>query len=182
MFAGATHEEGATTLALNYARLLTMQSNEQVLLVEMNARRPSLFWKLGLSGKDGVTHYLDETRSISSVAQPSGVERLDVIHVGDKDPARIQMHMDDTVPRLLDDAFKSYDTIIVDAPAVVLSPETPPMTPAVDGVVVVLKCDQTKREIVQRSLSMINQFSGRVLGVVLNRKKYYIPEFIYKRI
>ena len=38
------------------------------------------------------------------------------------------------------------------------------------------------REIVQRSIGMIEQFEGSILGVVLNRKKYYIPDFIYQRV
>jgi protein-tyrosine kinase len=49
-------------------------------------------------------------------------------------------------------------------------------------VVLVVQSGKTKREVVQRSLDMIAQFDGDVLGVVLNRKKYYIPDFIYRRL
>ena len=56
------------------------------------------------------------------------------------------------------------------------------MTAAMDGIVLVVQCERTKREIVQRALGMIGQFNGKVLGIVLNRKKYYIPEFIYRRL
>ena len=106
----------------------------------------------------------------------------DVVHVGDRDPSQIQLLVQRDFPRFVTEAHRSYDVIVVDAPPVFSAPETPPLTSMVDGVVVVLKCGKTKREIVQRSLTMINQFSGNILGVVLNRKKYYIPEFIYKRL
>jgi hypothetical protein len=36
--------------------------------------------------------------------------------------------------------------------------------------------------VVQRAIESIASFKGRVFGVVLNRKRYYIPGFIYKRI
>jgi Mrp family chromosome partitioning ATPase len=72
--------------------------------------------------------------------------------------------------------------VLVDAPPIVGSPEAPPMAAIVDGVVLVVKSGKTKREVVQRSLDMIAQFDGNVLGVVLNRKKYYIPDFIYRRL
>ncbi len=80
------------------------------------------------------------------------------------------------------EARSTYGTVIIDAPPVIGSPEALSMTAAVDGVIVVAQCEKTKREIVRRSLNMITQFGGNTLGVVLNRKKYYIPGFIYKRI
>ena len=56
------------------------------------------------------------------------------------------------------------------------------MTAFVDGVVLVVQAERTKREVVQRSMESIANFQGNILGVVLNRKKYYIPEFLYRRV
>ena len=83
---------------------------------------------------------------------------------------------------LLQDALKRYDVILVDAPPIIGSPETPRLAALADGVLLVVHAGKTKREIAQRAIEMITQLEGNVLGVVLNRKKYYIPDFIYKRI
>ena len=72
--------------------------------------------------------------------------------------------------------------VIVDAPPVVLCPETLPLAPFVDGVVLVVHSGRTKRETVQRSIKQLQQIQGRVLGIVLNRKRYFIPDFIYRRL
>ena len=141
---------------------------------------------LGLIGNP-LTHswsqdYFEKKLSLSAIAQPVEPLGIDVIHIGQRDPAKIQLHLEKSFPDLIKDALRDYDTVIIDAPPAVLSPETPPMTSAVDGVVLVVQCEKTKREIVQRSLGMIGQFHGKVLGIVLNRKKYYIPEFIYRRL
>lgn len=182
MFTSSSHGEGTTTLAMNYARMVSAHGHSRVLLVEVNARRPSLFWRLGLSDHEGVTDYFESDRRLSSVVQTVGLLGVDVIHIGQRDPAKIQLHLEKAFPELIQEALRDYDTVIVDAPPAVLSPETPPMTFSVDGVVLVVLCGRTKREIVQRSLGMIAQFQGKVLGIVLNRKKYYIPEFIYRRL
>lgn len=182
MFTSSAHEEGTTTLAMNYARVVAMHGHGRVLLIEINARRPSLFWRLGLSNNDGVTDYFERQQTIASIAQRVETLGVDVIHIGQRDPAKIQLHLEKSFPTLIKDALRDYNTVIIDAPPAVLSPETPPMTSAVDGVVLVVQCEKTKREIVQRSLSMIGQFQGKVLGIVLNRKKYYIPELIYRRL
>lgn len=182
LFTSAMHDEGVTTLAVAYSRLLAMQGHERVLLVELNARRPALGERLGIGAGEGVTHYFGDSRSLSGLVRHLPSDGFDVLRVGDADPTQIQIHLEKVFPRLREEALKSYDTIIIDAPPVVLSPETPPIAPLVDGVVLVVLCGKTKRETVQRSINLIEQFNGRVLGVVLNRKRYYIPEFIYRRL
>jgi len=182
LFTSATHEEGVTTLAYSYAGLSALGGKEQVLLVELNARRPSLFWRLGLTSEVGVSHYFSERRPLSSVVEPCPRHNFDVLHIGEKDPTKIQLHLEEAFPRLIEEAMARYNIVIIDAPPVPLSPETPQMASRVDGSVMVVHCGKTRREIVQRSINLIEQFEGKVVGVVLNRKKYYIPDFIYQRV
>jgi protein-tyrosine kinase len=182
MFTSAMHGEGVTTLALGYARLLAMHGGHRVLLVELNARTPSLAARLGLSNPEGVTHYFGMRRALTALATRPAGESFDVIHVGTPDPTQIQINLERAFPHLIEEALRAYDTVIVDAPPVVVCPETPPLSPFVDGLVLVVHSGRTKRETVERSVKQIQQFQGRVLGVVLNRKRYYIPHFIYKRL
>jgi Mrp family chromosome partitioning ATPase len=181
MFTSAMHEEGVTTLALAYARLLAM-SNQRVVLIELNARTPALASRLGLAGSEGVTHYFAANRPFSALVQRPAGEHFDAVHVGIPDATQIQINIEREFPHLVEEALKTYDTVIIDAPPVVMCPETPPLAPYVDGVVLVIHSGRTKRETVDRSIKQIQQFQGRVLGVVLNRKRYYIPRFIYRRL
>lgn len=182
MFTSAMHDEGVTTLALAYARLLAMHGDHRILLVELNARTPALADRLGLRSAEGVTHYFSSGHSFSKLVQRPEGEAFDVVHVGAPDATQIQINLEREFPHLVQDALKAYDTVIVDAPPVVVCPETPPLSPFVDGVVLVIHSGRTKRETVDRSIKQIQQFQGRVLGVVLNRKRYYIPHFIYRRL
>src|SRR6188508_1095351 len=67
MFTSAMHDEGVTTLAIAYSRLLAMHGHERVLLVELNARRPALAERLGLGPGEGVTHYFGESRALAGL-------------------------------------------------------------------------------------------------------------------
>lgn len=182
VFTSALHEEGVTTIASNYARLLALHGGERVLLLELNARRPALAARFGLSGHDGVTRYFTEHVSLATLVQPAAQGGFDVIHVGEANPTKLQVNLEGALPRILEEALKSHDTVIIDAPPIVLCPETPPITRHADGVVMVVLTGRTKREVVQRSINLVKQFDGRVLGVALNRKRYYIPEFLYRRL
>jgi protein-tyrosine kinase len=182
MFTSAMHGEGVTTLALSYARLLALHGGERVLLVELNARTPSVASRLGLASSEGVTHYFTSKQALSTLTRSVPGGGFDVLPVGEANPTKVQVNLERLLPRLKEEALAIYDTLIIDAPPIVLSPESPPIARYADGVVMVVLSGKTKREVVQRSVNLVAQFDGRVLGVVLNRKRYYIPDFIYRRL
>ncbi|HEX5133631.1 MAG TPA: CpsD/CapB family tyrosine-protein kinase [Candidatus Krumholzibacteria bacterium] len=182
LFTSALHGEGVTTLAASYARLLALHGGERVLLVELNARTPSLASRLGLTAAEGVSHFFAGQRTLTALSQPAPNGGFDVVHVGEPNPTRIQVNLERALPRMLEEALRTHDTVIIDAPPIVLCPETPPIARHADGVVMVVLTGRTKREVVQRSIGLVKQFEGRVLGVALNRKRYYIPEFLYRRL
>ncbi|HEU4365762.1 MAG TPA: CpsD/CapB family tyrosine-protein kinase [Candidatus Krumholzibacteria bacterium] len=182
MFTSALHDEGVTTLAASYARLLALHGGERVLLLELNARTPALASLLGLTGREGVTHFFTQQVPLAALTQTAPNGGFDAIHVGEANPTKIQVNLERALPRILEEALKTHDTVIVDAPPIVLCPETPPIARHADGVVVVVLSGRTKREVVQRSINLVKQFEGRVLGVALNRKRYYIPDFLYRRL
>lgn len=182
LFTSAMSGEGTTTVATSYAKLAAMEGRERILVCEMNARRPSFSAVFSTNGDAGITDYFASKIDLSSLIQRSERDELDVLHVGRQDATVIQLHLNAVFPRLLEEAFRSYDTVIVDAPPIINSPESAPMTAFADGVVLVVHAGKTKREVVARAMGSIANFKGHVIGVVLNRKKYYIPGFIYKRI
>ncbi len=182
LFTSAMPGEGTTTIATSFAKMLALEGRERILVCEMNARKPSFSDVFSTNGDAGITEYFLSNTNLHSLVQKSDLDGLDVLHVGRQDATVIQLHLKHVFPRLLEEALRSYDTIIVDAPPVISSPETPPMTAFVDGVVVVVRAGKTKREVVLRAIKSISSFGGSVLGVVLNRKRYHIPDFIYRRI
>lgn len=182
VFTSAMHGEGVTTLAIGYSRLLAMHGAARILLMEINARTPSLAGTFALPRPEGVTDYFEHGTPLDALVQRPDGEDFDVLHVGRADPTLIQINLERLLPRLFADALRTYDAVIVDAPPIVACPETPPVAPLADGVVLVVHCGRTKRETVERSVKQVEQFKGRVVGVVLNRKRYYIPAFIYRRL
>jgi len=182
LFAGAMEGDGTTTIATGYARMIALEGRQRVLVCEMNARAPSFAAVFSTNGDAGVTECFLSGERVASLVRRSELDNLDVLHVGRQDATAIQLHLNRAFPKLLEEALRDYDTVVIDAPPVISSPETPRMTAFVDGVVLVVRAGKTKREAVLRSMVSIASFKGRVFGVVLNRKRYYIPGFIYRRI
>ena len=182
LFASASSGEGTTTIAVSYARLLAAGARERVLLVEGNVRRPSFSWRFGLGDGRGLVDCIAGECALDDVITPVGQGALAVVPGGRRDPALLQLYLERALPALLEQGLERFDTVIVDSAPVLLAPEAPVMAALTDGVVTVVAAGRTKREVVQRALDVTEAAGARNLGIALNRKKYYIPDFIYRRI
>ena len=47
-----------------------------------------------------------------------------------------------------------------------------------DGVILVVEAERTKSEVLRRIAKELESDSIHILGVVLNKKKKYVPDFI----
>ncbi|HBA90113.1 MAG TPA: chromosome partitioning protein [Geobacter sp.] len=52
----------------------------------------------------------------------------------------------------------------------------------VDGVILVVEAGNTRRQTAENMKKKIMASGAQLLGVVLNKRRYYIPDFIYKRL
>jgi Mrp family chromosome partitioning ATPase len=49
-------------------------------------------------------------------------------------------------------------------------------------VVFVVLSEHTRQEVAKNARSQLESVGANILGVVINKKKYYIPNFIYRRL
>jgi Mrp family chromosome partitioning ATPase len=88
----------------------------------------------------------------------------------------------DKMRQFLDDMATLYRVVAVDSPPVLSHPESRSLAALTDGAVVVLQAHRTRREVVQKAMAILQGAHVRVLGVVLNRRRYPVPEFLYRRL
>jgi protein-tyrosine kinase len=83
---------------------------------------------------------------------------------------------------MLSSVSDSFELTILDLPPVSESIVGPAMSKALDGVVLVVEAERTRTAAVQASQRTIKMHGGNVLGVVLNKRRFHIPNFIYRRL
>lgn len=76
----------------------------------------------------------------------------------------------------------NFDYVLIDCPSTSISSETARLAPLVDGVCVVVKAAQTRRGQIQHSQQEIENAGGNFLGFILNRRKYPVPNWLYRRL
>jgi Mrp family chromosome partitioning ATPase len=79
-------------------------------------------------------------------------------------------------------AKERFDLVLIDSAPASASPDGVALSRFVDGVVLVLSADKTRKPVAESLKNQILQNGGNLLGMVFNNRRYHIPEFVYKRL
>ncbi len=77
---------------------------------------------------------------------------------------------------------EKYDLVLIDSSSAASSPDGIEIARRVDGVVLVVEAEKTRWQIVENLKEKIENSGGNILGVVFNKRRFYIPENIYQRL
>ena len=69
---------------------------------------------------------------------------------------------------------------LIDCPSIGASYEATVLAPNVDGVVLVVEADRTKRDQILRARQTIEMAQGELMALVLNRRRHVVPEWLYR--
>jgi capsular exopolysaccharide synthesis family protein len=174
LVASSHHGEGTTRVALGLATALCAEQGTRVLLVEGNLRSPSLSGLLALGPGPGLADFLAGQATAEALVHHVTSEDLSVVHAGER-----QGIVDcEKIGALLASLGGQFDFTIVDVPPVNHYADASVLAPKVDGVILVVEADQTPVVDAEAAKRSLERTGGRILGVVLNRRRSYIPAVI----
>ena len=184
MFTSAVKGEGKTLISSYLARILSISGSEDILMIDCAVNEPRLHELFGVENDKGIIDYLCGDVEIEEIIKNTNGGALDLIPTG---PLRLSeitptLFKSQRMRDLIIEASNRYDYVLIDTSAILEAPETPVIGSCANGIALVVRAGQTKREVVKRAIMMVEKLEGRFLGSILNRKKFYIPEFIYRRV
>jgi len=171
----ARHGEGASTVSLGLATALAKERETRVLLVEGNLRMPSLARLLAVAPADGLSEFLDGKATADGLVVR--IEKLNLSAIVAGNSGRQSLDLEQ-VANLLARLRPQFDFIIIDAPPVNRYADASILAPRVDGVILVVEADRTPVAEAESAKRQLDKVDARILGVVLNRRRSYIPAFI----
>ena len=169
--------EGVSVVAANVAALLA--GNKRVLLIDTNVEHPSLPDIFDMKVTLGLLDVISNRRKRRLAIWNSPVENLDVMPVGTHNNGRHDLSLDDT-RKLINLLKKDYDCIVLDLPAVNEAGYSARLASLCDNVSLIVDAEHSRREVVKQALKKLAQLNTNVLGVVLNKRRFPIPEWIYR--
>lgn len=184
VFTSAVAGEGKTTIAASFARMLAVDETSKILLIDCSARNPGLHVPFGARGGRGMLDLLAGRAKRAEIVQSIDGGVLDFISAGTAESidAAQPLFAGEQFAAFIAEVARAYDYVVIDTAAVLEAPETPIIAARADGIVLVVHAARTRREVIKRAMTMVQKQGGRFVGTVLNRKKYYIPDFLYRRV
>jgi len=168
MVTSAVPGEGKSFVSANLAISIAQGVDEHVLLMDCDIRRPSLHTRFGFNDVRGLSDYLANGASISSVLLKTKLKKLTILPGGKPYNNPSELLTSEKMLALLKEVKIRYKDryIIIDSPPPQLTAESSAIARQVDGIILVIKYGSTNRETVSDLIDIIGK--EKILGVIIN--------------
>ena len=169
--------EGKSTLSMNLAAALA-QGGKKVVLVDTDMRRPSVFWRLGLSDRKGLSEYLTGLEPLDGIIQThKTLPSLDVIPSGICPPLPADLLASDQMKKFVEALRGRYEYVIFDSPPALSVTDPLIVASVADGLVLVIRQGYCTRAMLSRTGEIFRDVGVKVYGFVLNGVDASLPEY-----
>ena len=182
VFAGVDHGNGCSQIATSVAQALARNTEGQVCLVEANLRSPALPRMLGTTNHYGLTESLLEDRPIRTFAKPVVNEKLWLLSSGSLATDSPNLLSSERMKTRSEELRREFDFVIVDAPPLTEYADAMAIARLADGLVMVIEAESTRRETAVAITANLRSSGINILGAILNKRTYPIPQAIYNRL
>jgi capsular exopolysaccharide synthesis family protein len=158
---------GKTTTTVNTAIALA-QAGKSVLLIDADMRHPGCAQALRVENTAGLSTYLSSDHKPAMIYHDCMVPGLDLIPSGPIPPNPSELLSSERTHALIDSLAARYDHVLIDTPPVGLVSDALILAALVDGVILVVKAEETSRRGILRTTEALCSVNARILGVVLN--------------
>ena len=181
VFAGIDPGNGCSHLCGETARALADSVPGSVCLVDANLRTPSLPEFFGVTNHWGLTDALLKDEPIRNFVKPVYRDNLSLLSTGSLTSGSHVLNSERLKIRF-DELRKEFDYVLVDAPPLNQYADGSVLGQIADGIVLVLEANSTRRESALKAIEALRSARIEVLGAVLNKRTFPIPESVYRRL
>lgn len=163
----------ANNLAFSFARL----GSVRVLLVDMKMLNDADMNSVctSLARMPDLGNVLAVRSGQVSSALPNQVDQLYMV--------RSEKGSEQTTVVDLQEVWRNgYDFVVIDMPPLHEDSRTEILSRIADGVIFVIEAERERWQVIHRAKEILEEAESTILGVVLNKRKFYIPELLYKRL
>jgi len=177
-FVAAAEGEGTSTIAREFALLAATTGRRRCLLIDAargdlrTARHFNCDTSRGLV--DGIWIGFDEA---DLQHQVPGTSLSVACLVGERGNGPADAV---TLSGLYQQLREQFDLVIVDCAPMERGEYSTLLPDAADGIFLVIKAEGTRPAVIAHAKALVEQAGGHFLGAVLNGRRNYIPEFLYR--
>ncbi|MBI1318118.1 MAG: hypothetical protein GC168_04090 [Candidatus Hydrogenedens sp.] len=180
-FVSAQGGDDSSRIAVAFSKLVPTRLGKQTLLLAAGPR-PASGKMLPASGAKGWDSILTGDASLDDTLYKTDVPGLTVAQVSGNAGSLPTVLASPKAAEIMDSLRSRFQMIVVDAPPAGASWDAVVLANLVDGAVIVVEAGRTRWQAVQAAVDNIEGQNGQVFGVILNKQKHYIPQWVYRLI
>jgi receptor protein-tyrosine kinase len=181
-FAGIDHGGGSSEICVRVAETLAKNISGSVCIVEANLRSPALPGVFGTTNHHGLTNSLLTDGPIRSFAKPVRGDKLWLLSSGAIAVDSANLLNSERLRTRLTELRREFDFVLIDAPPLTRYADAIALGQLSDGFVLVLEANATRREAALKVSENLRAAQIKVLGAVLNKRTFPIPESLYNKL
>jgi len=162
----AVQGEGKTLTSLNVAMCCAQLNDMRVLLVDSDIRSQGLTRLIGSPAGPGLSEILAGTCAPEKAVLSTDLPNLHVVTSGIPTVPPAELLAGRRFQEFLGWCTETFKLVILDAPPVLNLADVEIITASCDGVLMVVRAQRTRRDVLQKSAGQID--SKKLLGVVYN--------------
>ena len=167
--------EGKTTTAVHTSYGLAEFAKRTVLLIDTDGDNPQLHDVFRTGNAVGLAEVLDGTATPENAIVPTQYPQLFLLPAGNG-----HILHSDRFAQLLDHFKENFEFVVMDGKSLMVSSAPSNLAPLVDVFLLTVECESTKWEVVQMANEKLAAAGATETAVVLNKRQFYVPRFVYK--
>ena len=171
MVVGSARGDGVSSIAHQLAASLARDPDARILLVNADLATAS--------GSTRHSAVQEMRRHWSDADVPPN---LFMLPGGESEVDPVVLFQSRRFDAFMAEAARQFDHVVIDAPPLDEAPGSAVLAGKVDGVILLVDAQRTRRKIALRAKQRIESAGGNVIGCVLNRRRYHLPRWLYDRL
>lgn len=170
--------DGKTTSALSIATALA-EAHHQVVLMDLDLRKPDLGRLLHMEGHAGVTSLLDDRAEVRHALAKVDLPQLSVLPAGPEAGEELLRPVVARLPDLMRQIQSIADYVVIDTPPLGEVSDAYQMLPFVDDVIVIARPGNTRRTSFEFMRDLLGRARRTPLGMVIVGETGYRTSYYY---
>jgi len=182
LFCGVEQGDRSHWICARAGRTLATQVAGTVCVVDANLRSPSMHQHFAVENLRGLSDALRNSGPIRTCVRPLSGNNLWLMPCGSPAPDLQNLLSSDHIMPRMKELRAEFDYVLVDAPPVNPYADAILLGQLADGVVLVVQADSTRRETARKVKETLQAAKVNLLGTVLDKRTFPIPEPFYRRL
>lgn len=181
-FISSRSGEGVSTIVREYAAMSATRLGKSVLILDMNQNEGNQQHFFRITNRCGWDQAVRDPEALDKAICRIGDSNLYLSGLSRRSGAIPLLFNANKLHEFFVSLKTRFDLVLLDSSPVTTDTDSAGLSRCADGVVLVVEAEKSRCPVAENTKAMIQKNGGNILGLVFNKRRYYIPKFIYSRL